>query len=107
MRYLAFFSVLAISASAIVSQPVGPVEPIAPILPNSGAPIVFIPGWPNCPNCIFALQADEDEHAECFKEPAHHSPCTYYYCCGEPVSPAAIGLAERRLRSHFLGHVRR
>lgn len=101
MQYLALLSLLAVSASAIVIEPIEPIDPIDPIDPIE--PIeplptyVTLPGWPTCPDqCVLAVQSQgtisTSEFQVCFDNPTPEPPCSYYYCCGQPVSSAASAL---------------
>lgn len=80
--HLALLTLLALSISAIIIEPIEPIEP-EPIY-------ITLPGWPPCPSqCVIAVPKETPHAAQepvCFAEPAHDPPCSYYYCCGEPVS---------------------
>lgn len=92
MLSLAFLSFLAVSASAVSIEPIEPIDPIDP------SPIyVTLPGWSTCPNqCVLAVQSEgtisTSELPVCFEDPSPKPPCSYYYCCGQPVSSAALVL---------------
>ncbi|KAM0799438.1 hypothetical protein BDR22DRAFT_822427 [Usnea florida] len=87
---LLLLSLLTTSASTIVI-------PIEPILPGPIIERIYLPGWPTCPDqCVLAIRnptvfplsstGGNEPQPVCFEEPAHKAPCSYYYCCGKPVT---------------------
>ena len=88
MQWLALLSLLAVSsaAAAVIAEPPIIVDPFLELL----LPYVRLPGWQTCPDhCVIAIPdktLSAIQEPVCFEEPAHVAPCSYYYCCGEPVS---------------------